>query len=233
MAKPYSMDLRERVVEAVERDGLSCNQAAARFAVAVSTGIDWVNRYRETGSVAPGQMGGHRPKKLVGGYRDRLLRRCRERDFTLRGLVGELAARGLSVVSLPKTSSAPDWLCGRQLGPTVFVMKSTEDRPRGDETELPNRANERRILAQRLVPGEGLGDLPRNPFRCRMVGDTQRDQASPLVPQDDQDEQQSKVDRRNDKKVHGADTGHMMCKNVFHVWPDPGRRVAMYLATVD
>ena len=55
MAKAYSMDLRERVVEAVGRDGLSCNQAAARFEVAISTAIDWVNRYRETGSVAPGQ----------------------------------------------------------------------------------------------------------------------------------------------------------------------------------
>ena len=65
MAKAYSMDLRERVVEAVERDGLSRNQAAARFEVAISTAIDWVNRYRETGSVAPGQIGGHRPKKLV------------------------------------------------------------------------------------------------------------------------------------------------------------------------
>jgi transposase len=97
MAKPYSMDLRERAVEAVERVGLSRNQAAARFAVVVSTVIDWVNRYRETGSVAPGQMGSHRPKKLVGEYRDWLLRRRRERDFTLRGLVGELAERGLSV----------------------------------------------------------------------------------------------------------------------------------------
>ena len=46
MAKPYSLDLRERVVEAVEGDGLSCNQAAARFGVAISTAIDWVNRYR-------------------------------------------------------------------------------------------------------------------------------------------------------------------------------------------
>jgi putative transposase len=97
MAKPYSMDLRERVIDAVERGGLSCNQAAARFEVAVSTAIDWVNRYRATGSVAPGQMGGHRPKKLVGEYRDWLVQRCRERDFTLRGLVGELAERGLSV----------------------------------------------------------------------------------------------------------------------------------------
>lgn len=97
MAKPYSMDLRERVVEAVERDGLSCNQAAARFGVAISTAIGWINRYRRTGSVAPGQIGGYRPKKLVGAYRDWLLQRCRERAFTLRGLVGELAARGLRV----------------------------------------------------------------------------------------------------------------------------------------
>ena len=97
MAKPYPMDLRERVVEAVERDGLACNQAAARFEVAVTTAIDRVNRCREIGCVAPGQMGGHRPKKLVGEYRDWLLQRCRERCFTLRGLVGELAERGLSV----------------------------------------------------------------------------------------------------------------------------------------
>ena len=73
MAKAYSMDLRERVVGAVERDGLSCNQAAARFGVAVSTAIEWVNRYRRTGSVAPGQIGGHRPKKLIGQYRDWLV----------------------------------------------------------------------------------------------------------------------------------------------------------------
>ena len=96
MAAPYSMDLRQRVIEAVE-GGLSCNQAAARFDVAVSTAIGWVNRYRETGSFAPDRMGGHRPKKLVGEYREWLLQRCREKAFTLRGLVDELAERGLSV----------------------------------------------------------------------------------------------------------------------------------------
>lgn len=97
MAAAYSMGLRRRVVDVVEREGLSCNQAAARFDVAVSTAIDWGNRYRRTGSVAPGQMGGHRPKKLIGEYRDWLLECCRDREFTLRGLVGELATRGLSV----------------------------------------------------------------------------------------------------------------------------------------
>jgi putative transposase len=97
MAKAYSMDLRERVVEAVERGGLSCNQAAARYEVAISTAIGWVNRFRRTGSLAPGQIGGHRPKKLVGEHREWLVQRCRERDFTLRGLVSELSDRGLSV----------------------------------------------------------------------------------------------------------------------------------------
>lgn len=97
MAKAYSMDLRRRVVDAVEHEGLSCNQAAARYAIAVSTAIDWVNRYRRTGSLAPGQIGGHRPKKLVGVYRDWLLQRCRRGHFTLEGLVRELAEQGLRV----------------------------------------------------------------------------------------------------------------------------------------
>ena len=97
MARPLSMDLRERVVDAVARGGLSCRQAAARFGVGVSTAIAWVARFRRTGSAAPGQMGGHRPRKLVGAWRDWLIARCRERDFTLRGLVAELAERGMRV----------------------------------------------------------------------------------------------------------------------------------------
>ena len=98
MGKPYSMDLRERVVVAVEQDGLSCRRAAERFGVAVSTAINWVKRFRDTGSVGPGQMGGHRPKKIIGAHRDWLGERCgEEKGFTLRGLVRELAERGLKV----------------------------------------------------------------------------------------------------------------------------------------
>ena len=97
MARPYSMDLRERVVAAVEREGLSRRQAAVRFGVSYSVAIAWLKRFHETGSVAPGQMGGHKPRKIAGSYRDWLLQRCRDADFTLRGLVGELAERGLKV----------------------------------------------------------------------------------------------------------------------------------------
>ena len=97
MGKPYSMDLRERVVAGVETGGLSCHQAAAQFGVGVSTAIVWVRRLRETGSVAPGQMGGHKPKSILGEHAVWLSQRIKDGDFTLRGLVGELAERGLKV----------------------------------------------------------------------------------------------------------------------------------------
>lgn len=97
MARPYSVDLRERVVTAVEKSGMSRRRAAAHFGVGISTVITWVRRFRETGSVAPGKMGGHKPKALAGEHRVWLLQRAREGDFTLRGLVAELAERGLKV----------------------------------------------------------------------------------------------------------------------------------------
>jgi putative transposase len=68
MGKPYSMDLRERAVAAVVKGRMSCHQAAAQFGLGVNTVILWVRRWRETGSVAPGQMGGHKPKAIAGEY---------------------------------------------------------------------------------------------------------------------------------------------------------------------
>ena len=66
MARAYSLDLRERVVAAVENGGLSQRRAAVQFGVGISTVITWVRRLRETGSVAPGKMGGHKPKAIAG-----------------------------------------------------------------------------------------------------------------------------------------------------------------------
>jgi len=90
MTRPYSMDLRERVVAAVEQEGLSRNKAAARFGVAVSTAIGWVRRYRATGSAAPLKMGGYKPRTLRGEHAAWLIARCKEKDFTISQLVDEL-----------------------------------------------------------------------------------------------------------------------------------------------
>ncbi len=98
MGKPSSLDLRERVVAAVEQGGMSRNRAAARFGVAPSSAIKWVARFRATGSAAPGKMGGHKPKTLRGEHADWLIARCREKAFTISQLVHELLQeRGLKV----------------------------------------------------------------------------------------------------------------------------------------
>ncbi len=97
MGKPYSNDLRKRVVAAVVQGGLSRHRAAAVFGVGVSTVVIWVRRFQDTGSVAPGQMGGHKPKAISGDHQVFMARRVREGGFTLRGLVRELAERGLKV----------------------------------------------------------------------------------------------------------------------------------------
>ncbi len=95
--KPYPIELRERVVASVVKEGLSRNQAAERFGVGVSTAIRWVRRFLKTGSVAPSKIGGYRQKSIKGEDREWLLTRMKEKDFTLRGLVAELAERGLKV----------------------------------------------------------------------------------------------------------------------------------------
>jgi transposase len=89
------MDLRERVVSSVVNDGLSRRAAADRFDVGISTVIAWVRRFLESGSVAPGQMGGHKPRAIRGEHEEWLVGRIGRGSFTLRGLVAELGERGL------------------------------------------------------------------------------------------------------------------------------------------
>ena len=96
MSRPISTDLRVRLVSAVEREGILVRAASARFGVSVSSAIVWVRRFRETGSVAPGKIGGYKPKIIAGAHGDWLVERT-DTDFTLRGRVAELAERGVKV----------------------------------------------------------------------------------------------------------------------------------------
>ena len=96
MSRPLSNDLRERVVAAVA-GGESTRTVAARFGVAVSSVVKWSQRYRTTGSVAPGKMGGHR-KPVLDPHRAFIMERLDQTPhLTLHGLKAELAARGVKV----------------------------------------------------------------------------------------------------------------------------------------
>lgn len=77
--------------------GESCRAVATRFGVAVSSVVKWSQRYRATGSVAPGKIGGHR-KPLLDAHRAYIVERIKQTPhLTLHGLKDELAARGVRV----------------------------------------------------------------------------------------------------------------------------------------
>ena len=63
MARPYSQDLRERVV-AVVASGMSASAAARQFGISVSTAIRWSQRWRSEGHAKARPMGGDRRSRL-------------------------------------------------------------------------------------------------------------------------------------------------------------------------
>ena len=96
MSRPYSLDLRERVVASVA-EGQSRRATAGVFKLGAATVGRWCRRARETGSAAAKPMGGKRPY-LLAGERAWLLERLAEKpDLTLHALLAELGERGIVV----------------------------------------------------------------------------------------------------------------------------------------
>lgn len=92
--RPYSDDLRERAMARAEA-GETIREIAVALCISPSCVSKWRKRLRETGAVSPGQVGGHKPRVLAGETADWLRARVAEGAFTTRGLVAEMAARGI------------------------------------------------------------------------------------------------------------------------------------------
>ncbi len=98
MGKPYSMDLRERVVGAIE-GGMSTRAAAARFSVGIATAGAWARLKRATGEVRPAKQG--KPKgSVLDAHADFILGVIKEApDTTLDEMVERLREeRAVTVV---------------------------------------------------------------------------------------------------------------------------------------
>jgi len=96
MARPYSLDLRARVVASVAA-GQRCRAVAALFDVSVASVVKWSQRSRATGSSAAKPMGGKRPYLLERERQWLLGRLTAKPDLTLHALLAELAERGVVV----------------------------------------------------------------------------------------------------------------------------------------
>jgi transposase len=96
MARPYSVDLRARIVRAVEA-GLSRRAAAAKFEVSVSFVVKLMQRWRALGTLEPARIGGRKRSTLAAhGERVHTLLTA-EPDLTIAELRSRLAATGIAV----------------------------------------------------------------------------------------------------------------------------------------
>lgn len=97
MARSYSNDLRSRVAAAAG-NGISNRALADVFDVSASSVSKWSSRYRATGNADAKQLGGHR-RAILTDERDWLHARINtpDSDVTIRGLLAELADRGIVV----------------------------------------------------------------------------------------------------------------------------------------
>jgi transposase len=98
MGKPYSVDLRERVVAAIAA-GMSTGEAAKRFCVSKAAAGAWARLKRATGRVAPARQG--KPKgSVLDAHAEFILGvLAEEPDTTLEEMAERLAdERGVRVV---------------------------------------------------------------------------------------------------------------------------------------
>ena len=93
MAKPYSQDLRDRVIGAVD-SGISARAASRLFGISESTGIKWVARWRRPGSIGAKRMGGYKRSPL-DSHVDLIVELITEQlDLTVEEIRSALRERG-------------------------------------------------------------------------------------------------------------------------------------------
>jgi transposase len=96
MPKPYSNDLRARVVEEIEQ-GATREEAAERFGVSLSSVGRFLRLERETDSISPAKFGGY--KRYALATHEDLVRRLLQQqpDITLAELRAKLAKHKITV----------------------------------------------------------------------------------------------------------------------------------------
>jgi transposase len=113
---PYSQDLRQRIVDTIQRGDGTIRQVAERFLVSISFVTRLLQLYRSTGSVEPRPHGGGNPavltpedlqrlRELIGQHPDATLEECRTHLGASCSLM--TLSRALSQLGLPRKKKIP------------------------------------------------------------------------------------------------------------------------------
>ena len=100
--KPYSQDLRQKIVRALEAQDETQEEVAARFCVSTSFVVKLWRRWRETGSATALPHAGGRGRSLLASEATIRRELARQPDLTLAELCETVSGRGGASVS-PKT----------------------------------------------------------------------------------------------------------------------------------
>ena len=92
MPKPYSQDLRDRVIDAVKSGRMSRRAAGRHYKISESAAIKWLERSERHGSREPVGHGGHRASKLMPHLAFLEAARAEKSDVTLQALCDRLSA---------------------------------------------------------------------------------------------------------------------------------------------
>jgi transposase len=130
MAKPFSNDLRWKMVETV-RSGLSRRQTAELFKVSISCVIKLMQRVDATGDVAPARFGGFKTSPLATREADIRSWVAERSDITLAELQAKLEDAGTT------SSLAAIGRCLQRLGLT------RKKRPRSPPNALARTSRKR------------------------------------------------------------------------------------------
>jgi transposase len=147
MARAYSQDLRDRLILAVDGEGLSRRAAARRYAVSDATAVRWMQAHRQGRRSALAQ-GGDRRSRLPG-HRDWLLAQfAAEPDLTL-AAVGARLREVHGVAADPGMLSRFFAKCGYTVKKSLFA--SEQLRPDIAEARARWQAMQSQLATARLI----------------------------------------------------------------------------------
>jgi len=126
--------------------------------------------------------------------------RLTQDDYMVHAFAPDRPDQPFSKAILPRRG----WRGG--LVPDAHSANSARDDGAIDSIPIPDE------VARRLIPGEGLGYLTRNPFRRRMACNVDPDDVSTIQPHNDEAKEQIEANGRNNEQVHGGDIWGMIAQ---------------------